>query len=234
MPIPQSKTDNYPKTAKERIYSTVKEWIIDGTLSPGEKIYDKEVAEYFSVSRTPVREAFQMLEEQRLIVVSPGKESRVSEIDFDIVTQSYEMLAIMESLAVRYAMPRFSSDVFSALKNTVEQFKDAVRKGDSCDIHEADHLFHQLILEQSGSVFLLQFCSILETYVARTERQFFSGKESEDYLRTSVQEHEMILKAIEDGDAGQAQEIMKDNWLNTIPFINQYLQEINTSRHSDS
>ena len=74
MPIPEKNVFEAPKSAKIRIYETLREWIIDGTLQPGEKILDSELSQYFSVSRTPVREAIQMLVEQKLIDVRPGRD----------------------------------------------------------------------------------------------------------------------------------------------------------------
>ena len=55
MPIPKQAPYEAPKSAKMRIYEALREWIIDGTLQPGEKILDSEISQYFSVSRTPVR-----------------------------------------------------------------------------------------------------------------------------------------------------------------------------------
>lgn len=223
MPIPEIKSDYFPKTAKERVYSTVKEWIIDGTLTPGEKIFDKEIAEFFSVSRTPVREAFQMLEEQKLITISPGKESRVSEINLNSVRQSYEILAVLEPLAVKYAMDHITKEDLSDLQNATEQFKDAILSGNSKAANIADHQFHEIILQTSQNDFLLRFCTTLETHISRTEMFFFSHQDVSDLLAASVKEHSLILHAMEQGDTCQAEKIMADNWLNTIPYVEKYL-----------
>ena len=53
MPIPVKTPLEKQKTAKERIYIQLREWIINGTLQPEEKISDQEISQYFSVSRTP-------------------------------------------------------------------------------------------------------------------------------------------------------------------------------------
>ena len=81
MPIPKMPSKSVPLTAKERIYSELKEWIVDGTLKEREKLSDREIANYFSVSRTPVREALQLLSEQKLVSIYPGRESLVAPAD---------------------------------------------------------------------------------------------------------------------------------------------------------
>ena len=81
MPIPVKQQTEERLTAKALVYKTLREWITDGTLQPGEQIYDQEIAKYFNVSRTPVREAMQLLADQKLLEIEPGKQSRVAKFD---------------------------------------------------------------------------------------------------------------------------------------------------------
>ena len=103
MPIPVRKQAEERLTAKALVYKTLREWIVDGTLQPGEQIFDQEIAKYFSVSRTPVREAMQLLADQKLIEIQPGKESRVATFDYDEIEKSYIMLAELHALALQFA-----------------------------------------------------------------------------------------------------------------------------------
>ena len=222
MPIPASKTDFFPKTAKDRVFSVMREWIIDGTLKPGEKIFDKDIAEYFSVSRTPVREAFQMLAEQKLITISPGKESRVTDIDPVSARQSYELLSVLEPVAVRYAMSNITDEALRVLEDSTKKLKEAIDSGNPGQANEADHLFHQIILEISGNDYLRQFCETLETHVARVEIHYFSHQDILEMLPASVIEHEAIIEAIKNGNAEEACRVMAENWNNTIPYIEKY------------
>ena len=73
MPVPQGSGVIHRKSARQAVYETVCDWIITGVLEPGEKILDSELGEYFSVSRTPVREALQLLQSQKLVLVMPGR-----------------------------------------------------------------------------------------------------------------------------------------------------------------
>ena len=223
MPIPKTKTENFPKTAKDRVFWEMREWIIDGTLKPGEKIFDKEIADYFSVSRTPVREAFQMLKEQKLITISPGKESRVADIDPVSVRQSYELLSVLEPIAVKYAIHNITPESINTLDKCTADMKNALNSGNPKKANDADHLFHETILQLSGNDFLCQFCETLETHVTRTEIHFFSHQDISEILPSSVKEHEMIIEAMKRGDEAKACSVMSDNWKNTIPYIEKYL-----------
>ena len=72
MPLPREESSFERLSAKQRVYETVKDWIIEGQFQPGEKVSDIEIADYFKVSRTPVREALQLLEAQKLVVSYPA------------------------------------------------------------------------------------------------------------------------------------------------------------------
>ena len=69
MPVPQGSGVINRKSARQAVYEEVCDWIITGVLEPGEKILDSELGEYFHVSRTPVREALQQLQSQKLVLV---------------------------------------------------------------------------------------------------------------------------------------------------------------------
>ena len=69
MPLPNSLNEENRQPTKAYILETMQHWITVMQLRPGEKISDTEIAEYFNVSRTPVREVLKMLEQQKLIYI---------------------------------------------------------------------------------------------------------------------------------------------------------------------
>lgn len=90
-------------SAKSSIYQVVCSWIITGVLKPGEKIVDSELAKRFNVSRTPVREAIQILEGQKLVYVVPGRATVVADIDPADIEKCYRTLAELQGLAAELA-----------------------------------------------------------------------------------------------------------------------------------
>ena len=73
MPIPVDHTRPVRVSAKESAHLQLQQWIIDGTLQPGEKLVDTELAEALNLSRTPIREALQLLEVQGFIEMFLGE-----------------------------------------------------------------------------------------------------------------------------------------------------------------
>ena len=61
------------QTLREKILETIREAILKGSLKPGEKVAEPELAERFGISRTPIREAFRQLESEGYLTVIPRK-----------------------------------------------------------------------------------------------------------------------------------------------------------------
>lgn len=81
MPIPSNISKPVRQTAKTIALEQIQKWIVEGILAPGEKINDDELAKALGISRTPVREALQLLAVQGFVEMSPGRETRISQIE---------------------------------------------------------------------------------------------------------------------------------------------------------
>lgn len=206
MPIPVKKTKEVPKTAKERVYTELRQWIVDGTLQPGERISDQEIAQYFSVSRTPVREALQLLAERKLVVIAPGKETRVSEIDQEETEATYRLMAELNVLALEYAMPKINEAVLVELRRLN---KYIITPG--ADAKEGDRQFHEVFIRLAANHYLTEFTGILRCQIDRVEHIYY-----QDSAAASFATHEKILEALDRRDLAQAKEAMRQNWMQTL------------------
>ena len=220
MPIPKQAAYEAPKSAKIRVYEALREWIIDGTLQPGEKILDSEISQFFSVSRTPVREAIQMLAEQKLVDVRPGKESRISEVDVVDVPQTYKMLAEIHATAVEFAFDRITDDAIRQLREANDNFKKAYSERDIRGCRSWDNEFHKIIIRLAGNDFLTSFCETLSGHAARIENLYFSKVSGMDEL---INEHKTIIKALEERDLEKAKECMRKNWMHTTEVLSKQI-----------
>jgi DNA-binding GntR family transcriptional regulator len=103
MPLPNSAPKLNRPAVKDEVYAALLEWIVDGTLGPGERVRDKELAEALGVSRTPVREALQRLEDAGLVETSASRWTRVASLDVAQAEQVYPVVWSLETLAVELA-----------------------------------------------------------------------------------------------------------------------------------
>lgn len=204
-------------SVKQGIYETIKDWIIERRLKPGERIYDTELASYFHVSRTPVREALQLLETQKLVKTYPGKATMVTELETRNIEKWYQPMAILQQLAVNLAADKITSSQMEQLRLAGEIFRECVKEqGNPMPLLKADKQFHSCILDAAENEYIKDFCDVLWIHIQRLEYSFFRDTPME----ASLDEHEQLICALERRDGYFASLCMKAHWERTMLVIN--------------
>ncbi len=214
MPIPIKKVPIVNTTAKERIYRTLSQWIIDGTLEPDERLNDVELAQYFSVSRTPVREALQLLGEQKLVYIVPSSGTFVAPIDCEDMRYVYELLGGLHALALELCCPKLTEEDLAHLELLNHTFLKAIRSGQTVAAIDADIQFHNFLCELAGNPYLTAFSNQLSLQARRNENHFFQTAEKSV---ESYESHNRILEALRNKDLAAAQKEIRINWEESIP-----------------
>ncbi|WP_445489198.1 GntR family transcriptional regulator [Niallia sp. 03133] len=224
MPVPKNKSENkYDKSStKIKIFKTLKKWILKGQLKPLEKLDDKEIAKYFSVSRTPVREAFQLLETKKLIKSSPGKSTRVTEIDVNNINEIYLPLISLQCLALTSGIENITGTDLDKLKEINNHFHEAIDRKDTDSILQKDLDFHKHLINLSNNAYIIEFCDTLMDHTYRLEYLFF---EHTPDLKESFREHEEIINALERKDAYSSSLLMKQHWNRTVLLVKTLIEE---------
>ncbi|HBU82429.1 MULTISPECIES: GntR family transcriptional regulator [Paenibacillus] len=211
MPIPKNFASPARMSAKERTFSQIQRWIIDGTLQPGEKLIDAELADSLGVSRTPIREAFQLLEVQGLVSTHPGKETKVTEIEKDDIFKMYSTMAALQALAAEVTAKIIVPEQIEQLRLINLEFASAIKSGQAYQAMETDEQFHNLIVEYSDNPYVTSFSASLQIHIRRFKYVFL--KQPITATQASVDEHASIIKAFERKDSDCAQALMKQNFI---------------------
>lgn len=211
LPIPTDYSKPIRKTAKENAFNQLQQWIIDGTLHPGEKLNDVELAEALGVSRTPIRESLQLLEVQGFVKMFPGKATQVTDVDPEEINELLPPLAALQALSAELAIPHLTEEVIDRLQETNEQFADAVQSKDYFSALKIDEKFHQIIVDTANNSYI---SSMLASLQAHVRRLFFHN--SIILTVKSIEEHRTIIQLMKDRDAEKVASIMRENWLRAI------------------
>lgn len=209
MPIPAQQSPVVRTTARERVFKALQEWIIDGTLLPEERLNDAELAKYFSVSRTPVREALQMLAEQKLVTMVPSSGTFVAPIDLHDMAYVYELLGILQANAIDLGLKNITEDDLSHLWEINQEFYRCAEQSNARNTLHADWAFHNHIAKLSGNPYLVTYTEQLMVQAHRNEIRFF---ETHAHFKQSFTSHEQIITALAERDAERAKQIIRDNW----------------------
>lgn len=209
MPIPSEQKPMVRMTARERVYKTLQQWIVNGTLLPEERLNDIELAKYFSVSRTPVREALQMLAEQKLVKMVPSSGTFVAPIDLKDMAYVYELLGGLQAYAIELGIDRATAEQLAVLRRVNETFFKYAQQGDAEKTMDADWAFHHCIAELSENHYLITYTEQLMMQAHRNEMRFFK---TYVHPRQSYEAHGRIIHALEQRDLESAKISVCENW----------------------
>ncbi len=209
MPIPKQTEKVQHQTAKDIVFSNVLEWIVTGVLTPGEKIIDTDLAAYFSVSRTPVREALQSLAELELVEIIPSYGTKVTSINWDDVKQNYQILTELQAFAARLAAPNITEEDLKTLEEINRRFAKATEDKDPRERIRCDEEFHRLIILRAGNKYLAQYLNQLMHRTRRIQYIFFGETL---FKGASVEQHEQIIECLRSKDTEGAVRTTVANW----------------------
>ena len=210
MPIPSNVENLQRFSAKNIIYQTVCDWIITGVLRPGEKIVDSELAKRFNVSRTPVREAIQILEGQKLVYVVPGRATVVADIDTTDIEKYYRTLAELQALAAELACGSITDQELEQLEKTHRAFVDACDRNDGAGAIDHDNLFHETIVRAARNEYVEESSRTMILHIQRIKYHYFH---CDRMRKISVSQHGEILRTIQARDGAKAKELMRSHWI---------------------
>jgi len=136
---------------KEQVINAIRNAIIEGKFRPGEKIPEQELAEQLGVSRTPIREAIHILEQQGLVLIVPKSGTFVAEVDPEEVQDSLYTRIALEELAMRQAIERSNPEEWEnlckKLGRILNGMKEAVEKGNTIAATELDIEWHTVLID---------------------------------------------------------------------------------------
>jgi DNA-binding GntR family transcriptional regulator len=195
-------------TYQQQTYDYVRGQIINLGFKPGEFINDAQIAERLSISRTPVREAFQRLEKEGLLVNEARKGWRVYMLELADIYEIFDLKIAIEGMVVRKAAECTDKALRKDLAGALADMKSAVENDDpdawlQADIHLHNVLFLMASNERAEQVIKNlndQWHRIRLGYVAlqgRTEK--------------SIGEHANFVRSVLSGDAEKAEMQMREH-----------------------
>ncbi len=214
-----------PVSASKRIYSDLRQRIVDMALLPGSRVVEHDIAAEHGTSRTPVHEAVQRLADEGLIEVRPRVGTFVSRIPLDGLEESMLVRTALELAIVEKATERATSDGIVLARSILADQKAFVSQGDRKGFHATDEAFHEAVATIAEHPGVWPIILQAKTQVDRYRRLTL---EIPGRMEQIMKEHEDILDKIEAGSAAAATESMKRHLSHLLPSI-----EDSIHRHPD-
>lgn len=194
----------------QRLRDQLENDIMNGELAPGDRLDPEALAARFGVSRTPVREAIQQLSVTGLVKVTPKKGSFVVRIGIEELVEMFEVMAELESMCARLAARRIESAELDELKAAFKACEAAAEGGDTDNYYYENERFHQTIYSASQNSFLIGETQQLKQRLKPYRRLQLQVRHR---MQASLDEHRIILAAIEGGDPAGAESAARDHVL---------------------
>lgn len=184
-------------------YSLILGAIDSGIFRPGDRLVESDLADRFGVSRTPIREALQRLETQSLLT-RDGRSLIVASLDHNQLAELYVVRAELEGLAASLAARHATNEEKRVLRDMVTDDQNLI--GDTTAMARANRRFHKQIHLASHNRYLVQQLDLVHRSMAlmATTSLAAVGRDED-----ALQEHDIIVKAIEASDSEAAGEALR-------------------------
>lgn len=193
MPLSEPTTTPRRSTV-EYIADELRAAVMSGHLEPGEQLGEADLAEHFSVSRGPLREAMQRLVSEGILHAITNRGVFVSELTLDDVRDVYRTRSVIERGALEVVLADGRrGETADELESVVQRMRRAAAKGDGPAVSDADQHFHEVLVEASGSPRLIR---AMRTLIVETRMCLGELRTTYADLETQVHEHEDLRQAI--------------------------------------
>lgn len=211
------------ETYKAKAYSALKQAIttmdIYGSPEPA-WLDERQLSERLGVSRTPVREALAMLEQEGFVKSLPRRGIIVVRKTKREIVEMVQAWAALESMAARLITLHAHDDAIATLRPLFEKFSDSRKPHDHLGEYSSANLaFHQAIIRLSGSKQLADMTDNLLLHV-RGIRQITIGRDNR--AERSIEDHLGIIGAIERRETELAERLSREHTLGLAAYVEQY------------
>ncbi|MFE6451517.1 GntR family transcriptional regulator [Nocardiopsis dassonvillei] len=195
-------------SARDRTLDTIRRAIITLELKPGTPLSENELAAELAVSRTPVRESLILLREEGLVEVYPQVGTFVSLVDPERVRQAQFIREAVECTSLAQARPPFSADHVGDLRVLLGAQREADGGADHDRFFELDEDFHRSLLALAGNESAWRTVNAAKAHLDRARRLSLIDTRPIGEL---VDQHTLVVDAIEAGDTGTAVEALRSH-----------------------
>ncbi len=200
---------------KQLVYEYLKEKIINGELEQGVKINEDELCRKMSISKAPIREAFNMLERDGYIIIIPRRGTFVSEVTLEAVQNIYEMRRLIEPYAAKISVDDVPEE---RLSKVYEKICEVEKNPSNLALYmESDLETHELASAYLKNSYIKNSIENMRTQSMRSRWVHENtSQDNRDIILTDTKEHMEIVKAFQERNGDKAYDAMMSHLTSSI------------------
>lgn len=192
----------------DEVSKKLSQLIQDGSIPPGTRLLEIELAYQLGISRGPLREALRILETMGLVETIPGKGSYTAALSRTDALEIYSLRILLEQEAVRLVCQRASDEDLACLEGLLAELLQAAEEKAFVEVSNLDIGFHHKIWVLSGNTRLMQ---ILEGLIRQARRYLSLQTHLYETLIVGVEDHRVILDGLRGRDCQMATAAMREH-----------------------
>lgn len=207
---------------RDVVFNTLREAILKGELRPGERLMELQLASKLGVSRTPIREAIRMLEQEGLAVTIPRKGAEVAKMTEKDMEDVLQVRDALDELAASTACKQITAQELEELKGTMREFEESMKTGDIKKIAEVDVKFHDIIYRATRNPKLENILSNLREQMYRYRIEYLKDEKT---YPTLIKEHNEIVEGLAERDKDKVTAAMHKHVENQANAVKELIRE---------
>jgi DNA-binding GntR family transcriptional regulator len=204
---------------RDQAYAMLRQAIADADIYASNeeiRLDERALSESLGVSRTPVREAMTLLEQEGFLRMVPRRGIYIVRKSKREIVEMIQMWAALESMAARLATQHATDEEIARLRHMFDQFRDSTPAEHIAEYSDANIAFHQAIVELSKSQIILDTIKNIFIHVRAIRRMTISQS---DRASRSIADHLRIIEALEKRDTELAERLVRDHSLGLAAFV---------------
>jgi DNA-binding GntR family transcriptional regulator len=181
------------RTLHDELAGLIRTMIIEGELSPGQRIPEQKLCARFGVSRTPLREALKVLSVERLVRLLPNRGSIVVLITREEADDLIAILGLLEAFAGEQACARIGDGEIAAIRAMHDQMVEHFRRDEKLPYVELSRSIHDAIIKAAGNETLIEVHHML---YARLSTVLSVARKPPPRWSDAVADHELMMSAL--------------------------------------
>jgi DNA-binding GntR family transcriptional regulator len=207
---------------RDRAYAALKHAIVEADIyahTREVRLDERKLSEQLGVSRTPIREAMTLLEQEGLLRTVPRRGIFVVRKTKRQIVEMIEMWAALESMAARLATLHASDEDIAGLRRLFDGFRTSAPADHIDEYSDANIAFHQAIIRLSGSHLMGETIENLIVHMRAIRRLTISQS---DRAARSIVDHMRIIEALEKRDTELAERLVRQHSLDLARHVEKF------------
>lgn len=209
------------RSLHDEVVERLRDFVVEGDLTAGQKIPEKELCERLGISRTPLREALKVLAADGLITLIPNRGAVVRELTRADIEEVFPVMGTLEALAGELACQHITDDELVHIQNVHERMLGHFKADQLTEYFHCNREIHECILAAARNRTLASHCQSLAT---RLRRARYLANISSGRWAEAMAEHEAMMVALQNRDGEALARMMRSHLQQTFSAVLDWLE----------